>query len=240
MEYNPLFNMQQIILHGPPSSKKQTTVRNYLDSQGFPCTPKFEFRLNSNNYIHARHIKNNFGTLLEFHWKDVFCNENILFSSLFEILQNCYSLSQSISILVCYNIELCSNFKSYQFLYKCIDKYPSVKVILTTTSLSPLPYSLIHRCQTIRFSSTTPFTPINVSNININNVRTEIHKLLINNFDYNNCIYSLLHHFLPFTSSQKLLTLKATECSNSCVNNEYNVQYILEHFVFFAFSIMTP
>ena len=247
MKHNILLDMPHVLIHGPPMSGKQSTVRSYLTSNGFPISPKYDYKLSSNNYIHAHHISNNFGTLFEFHWKDVFCNESLLFFHIFELLQNSFILRQSPSILVCYNIDLCSNQKTYQILYKCMDKFPNIKVILTTLSICPLSLNLINRCQCIRFSSSvsTSSSP-KITSFDSNNLRSEIHKLLINIFDYNKCIYLLLHYFLDDsrfsydTSSISLICKKAIECSHLCKNNEFYVQYILEHFVFFILSKVTP
>ena len=239
-----LLDMPHVLIHGPPMSSKQSTVRSYLTSIGFPISPKYDYKLSSNNYIHAHHISNTFGTLFEFHWKDVFCNESLLFFHIFELLQNSFILRQSPSILVCYNIDLCSNQKTYQILYNCIDKFPNIKVILTTLSLGPLSLNLINRCQCIRFSSSSSSTP-KITSFDSNNLRSEIHKLLINIFDYNKCIYLLLNHFLDESTCVdvdvvSLICNKAVECSHLCKNNEFYVQYILEHFVFFILSKVTP
>lgn len=239
---NPLFEMQHIILHGPAMSGKQSSTRKYLSSIGFPSSPKYDFKLSANNYIHAHHVTNNCGTLFEFHWKDVFCNESVLFFYIFDLLQNSLVLTQSPSFLVCYNVNLCSNYKTYQIIYKCIDKFPNVKVILTTESLSSLSHHLVHRCQCIRFS--TPSSLPNITSFDTNNIRYEIHKLIINNFDYNKCIYLLLTHFISVysfpPSTISLICAKSVECSLLCKNNDFNIQYILEHFVFFILSKAMP
>jgi len=270
----PLLDMPHTILYGPPLSSKQSSVRFYLNNLGFPSSPKEDFKLTSNNFIYVRYTKNSSGTLFEFHWKDVFCNESILFSYLFDVLQNSYSFSHLPSYLVCYNIHLSSNPKTFQTLYKCIDKFPNIRLILTTNSLSYLPNNLIHRCQCISiFSSlnspvisTSQETDLpsiisslsihdetssnNKNNLNIlsnsNNydfIRNEIHKLLINNFNFNICLHSLLDHLfsspLPESSYTSIIN-KANECSTLSINNEYYSQYILEHFVLFSLNIISP
>lgn len=228
---------QHVIIHGAEMSGKQRFVRNYLQSIGFDPCEKVEYKINCSNYIYSRYINNHIGSLFEFHWKDVFCNETILFHHIFNILQNTAYLTQKHSYLVIYNINLLQSSKYYLILYKCIDIYTKVNVILTATTTADIPYQLISRCQLIRFSAEIRALTSTDIEFTFDNIRKEVHKLLLNNFDYNKCIKIITDTFLKHSKEEihKNILKKACECSIMCKNNENLIQYILEQYVYFFF-----
>ena len=227
----PLDTYKYVLLHGKKHSGKKCAIRLYLQ-QYFSSFTKEEIKINQNTYIYALSKSN----LFEFSFIDVFCNPQQLFNFAFKRLYNESIFHDNESIFVCTDLHLC-HLKWQVYLYKMIDTYPNIRVILSTEHIHLIHPNLKARCLQIRVPDISLFVPkVHEFKLTKETLRKTIHSLMVNLIDTREVLKSVTNKLLEMNDASEENTSFILKKSCLCfqkLNNcsDFYHQYIIEAFV---------